>query len=81
MVFFVRWFVRFSCKKRVKGSHNECPALLGPGRVAWTHDDVKKVASRIAANLPPAIHEIVNSGDWKGGRLFFIDSLLTWKYG
>lgn len=48
----------------------------GAGKVSWTEEDVNRVATGIMENLPMTVHQLLENGEWKGGRIVYLDSAL-----
>jgi hypothetical protein len=49
----------------------------GPGKIGWHFCQVDDVATNMIANLPVFAHNMVTSGEWKGGSICRLDSALA----
>ena len=50
---------------------------LGPGKVAWNEEVVRKISAGMAASMPQVAVEMIESGDWKGGAIVRLDRELV----
>lgn len=62
-------------KKKLKGQRLVSQAA-GAGKVSWTEEDVNRVATGIMENLPMTVHQMLENGEWKGGKIVYLDSAL-----